>query len=106
MSSTAIKLTGGLHYSRFCSFMGQFLKAHEKDLYRSKGICAIGDRTAKYVFQGVHSLCHFQASETHWQENETRASTVVFIGRNLDEKRLRAELEKCVLQPSEVEDED
>ena len=101
VTSVAIKLPGELHYPRFCGFMNSWLPERGADLYRSKGICAVGGRDAKYVFQGVHDQVDFKPSETEWQDGDDRSTTLVFIGRNLDKAALQAALDATVLEEGE-----
>ena len=101
VTSVAIKLPGELHYLRFCGFMNSWLPERGADLYRSKGICAVGGRDAKYVFQGVHDQVEFKPSETQWQDGDDRSTTLVFIGRNLDKAELQAALDATVIEEGE-----
>src|SRR5262249_47377598 len=65
------------------------------DMYRSKGILQIKGQAKRVVFQGVQTI--FDARpDRFWNPGEPRRSQMVFIGKNLDETKLRAGLDKCI----------
>jgi len=70
---------------------------HEEDmkLLRSKGFFYFSGSDYKFEFQGVRTSFHSKAEEL-WQEGEQRKSTVVLIGENMDETKLKAEVANCV----------
>jgi G3E family GTPase len=52
-----------------------------------KGVLAIKGTNKRLVFQGVHML--FDAKfDREWAQGESRQSTLVFIGKNLDRPAL------------------
>ena len=67
------------------------------DIFRLKGIVAIAGSSRRNVLQGVHRVLDLRPAET-WG-NTAPQSKFVFIGRRLDQRRLRALLLAC-LQPA------
>jgi G3E family GTPase len=64
-------------------------------IYRSKGILQIAGQAKRVIFQGVQTM--FDARpERLWHPGEKRQSQVVFIGKELDEAKLRAGFLACV----------
>ena len=66
------------------------------DIFRLKGIVAIAGSSRRHVLQGVHRVLDLRPAET-WGSTAPQ-SKFVFIGRRLDQRRLRALLLAC-LQP-------
>ena len=68
-----------------------------EELLRYKGILNIYGNTQKIVLQGVHMI--MGGTELRpWREDETRASVMVFIGRNLPEDIIRRMFQACVVE--------
>ena len=66
-----------------------------EQIYRSKGILHIKGVPKRVVFQGVQMM--FDCSpERFWNPDEKRESQFVFIGKDLDEEKIRSEFESCV----------
>ncbi len=80
---------------RFQKWMGALLQIKGADIFRSKGILAIDGAPRRYVYQGVHMMMD-SAWGTPWKDGETRASKLVFIGRNLDGDNLQRGFEECL----------
>ncbi len=65
------------------------------NIYRCKGILFIQGQPKRVVFQGVQMM--FDATpERFWNSDETRQSRMVFIGKELDEARIRAGFGSCL----------
>ena len=65
------------------------------NIYRCKGILSIQGQPKRVVFQGVQMM--FDATpERFWKPDEIRQSRMVFIGKELDESRIRAGFESCL----------
>ena len=65
------------------------------NLYRSKGILQIKGQGKRVVFQGVQTM--FDAKPDRlWNLNEKRVSQLVFIGKELDEEKIRASFLDCL----------
>ena len=65
------------------------------NIYRSKGILQIQGQAKRVVFQGVQTMFDAQPDRL-WQAGERRLSQIVFIGKELDEAKLRAGFEACI----------
>jgi len=68
-------------------------------LFRYKGIIAVKGVKSKFLMQGVGMLCTTSFVDVEWKDDEVRESSVVFIGRNLDEDLLRGGFEQCTKIP-------
>lgn len=75
-------------------FFVQKLSENEK-VYRSKGFLAISGNPRRAIFHGVNNRFTIMWDRL-WEKDEKRISQLVFIGKHLDEKKIRAELEKCL----------
>ncbi|EDY19707.1 cobalamin synthesis protein P47K [Chthoniobacter flavus Ellin428] len=75
-------------------FFVQKLSENEK-VYRSKGFISIAGNPRRAIFHGVNNRFTIMWDRL-WEKDETRASQLVFIGKQLDDKKIRAELEKCL----------
>ena len=75
-------------------FFVQKLSENEK-VYRSKGFISITGNPRRAIFHGVNNRFTIMWDRL-WEKDEKRASQLVFIGKHLDEKKIRAELEKCL----------
>jgi G3E family GTPase len=68
------------------------------DIFRMKGIISIKDEPTKYALQSVHSLFDLERTGIEWRRNtpgekeEVRATTMVVIGRHLDQHQLASSL--------------
>jgi G3E family GTPase len=75
-------------------FFVQKLSEKEK-VYRSKGFISIAGNPRRAIFHGVNNRFTIMWDRL-WEKDETRTSQLVFIGKQLDEAKIRAELEKCL----------
>jgi G3E family GTPase len=75
-------------------FFVQRLSESEK-VYRSKGFISISGNPRRAIFHGVNNRFTIMWDRL-WEKDEKRASQLVFIGKHLDDKKIRAELEKCL----------
>jgi G3E family GTPase len=75
-------------------FFVQTLSEREK-VYRSKGFISIAGNPRRAIFHGVNNRFTILWDRL-WEKGETRTSQLVFIGKNLDEAAIRAQLEKCL----------
>jgi G3E family GTPase len=73
----------------------QELSEREK-IYRSKGFLWIKGNPRRAVFHGVNNRFTLLWDRL-WEKDEPRRSQLVFIGKGLEEGRLRPHLEQCVL---------
>jgi G3E family GTPase len=93
--SVALVEEGALDGDKLDKWLGNLLQTQGPDIFRTKGILNIAGDENRFVFQGVHMLLDGRADRP-WKENETRKNELVFIGRNLDEAKLREEFKACV----------
>ena len=65
-----------------------------QNFLRWKGILAFKNEPRRFVFQGVHMILDGDL-QREWTPQETRRSKLVFIGKELDEAKLRQGFEAC-----------
>ena len=95
VGSIAIEKDGDLDPIRFNNWIGELLQKRGIDIFRTKGFISVADESQRFVFQGVHMLIDFQP-ERPWGDSPRR-NQLVFIGRNLDEGKMRRDFEKCLV---------
>lgn len=77
------------------AWLSQVITAMGSNIYRSKGILHVKGQPKRVVFQGVQMS--FDATpDRFWNLNERRTSQLVFIGKELEEAKMRAGFESCV----------
>ena len=69
-------------------WLNEVLQAQGPDILRAKGIIDIKGEDKRLVFQAVHMILDGDL-QREWKPDERRYSRMVFIGRNLDEAKLR-----------------
>lgn len=74
----------------------QELSEREK-IYRSKGFLWIKGNPRRAVFHGVNNRFTLLWDRL-WEKDEVRSSQLVFIGKGLEESRLRPQLEQCIVK--------
>jgi G3E family GTPase len=72
----------------------QELSTREK-VYRSKGFLSLAGNPRRAVFHGVNNR-FTMFWDRLWDKGEPRQSQLVFIGRNLDGKRIERDLRSCL----------
>jgi G3E family GTPase len=100
ITSVGITEPGDLDMDKMNEWMGNLLREHGADIYRMKGVLAIKDAPAKFVFQGVH-MQFDGAPHTAWEEGEARVSKLIFIGKKLDREELTAAFRACLVVPAQ-----
>ena len=78
-------------------WLSELLKTLGADIYRSKGVLHIQGQPKRVIFQGVQMMFD-AAPDRFWKENDPRKSQLVFIGRELDEAKIKAGFMKCVAE--------
>jgi len=83
-----------LNANRVTAWLNDVLQAQGPDILRAKGILDVAGEDRRLVFQAVHMILEgdFQGP---WRDGADRYSRLVFIGRNLDEAKLREGFEAC-----------
>jgi G3E family GTPase len=73
---------------RITQWLNDVLQTQGPDILRAKGIIDVAGEDRRLVFQAVHMILEgdFQGP---WRDGDKRYSRLVFIGRNLDEAKLR-----------------
>ncbi len=67
------------------------------NIYRSKGILQVKGQAKRVVFQGVQTM--FDAKPDRlWNVGERRLSQLVFIGKDLDEAKIRRGFAACIAE--------
>ncbi len=95
----SISLRGGdMDPKRFFPWLEKTTQIDGPNILRLKGIIAVKDDPERYVVQGVHMILEGDHQRA-WKDGEKRESRLVFIGRDLDEERLRRTFEACQVQP-------
>ncbi|PHV18003.1 cobalamin biosynthesis protein CobW [Janthinobacterium sp. BJB303] len=77
-------------------FLDAVVQLFGSQLMRYKGILYVADLPCRAVFQGVHMLMGSELGAP-WRDGETRASKIIFIGRDLPQDMLIRGLDRCVL---------
>jgi G3E family GTPase len=75
-------------------WLNELLAAQGPDILRAKGIVNVAGESRRLVFQAVHMMLEGDLQRP-WGDDEARESRMVFIGRNLDEAKLKAGFEAC-----------
>ena len=78
-------------------WLSELLKTLGVDIYRSKGVLHIKGQPKRVVFQGVQMLFD-STPDRFWNAGEPRKSQLVFIGRELDEAKIKAGFLGCVAE--------
>lgn len=78
---------------RFEQFV-QELSEKEK-IFRSKGFISIAGNPRRAIFHGVNNRFTILWDRL-WEKDEKRTSQLVFIGKQLDENRLRKQIQECL----------
>ncbi|MGB6118183.1 MAG: GTP-binding protein [Mesorhizobium sp.] len=95
VSVRSISLRGGeMDPKRFFPWIEKITQTEGPNILRLKGIIALKDDPDRYVLQGVHMIIEGD-HQRPWKDGEVRESRLVFIGRDLDEERLRRTFEAC-----------
>lgn len=69
--------------------------SEKEKVYRSKGFLWLQGNPRRAVFHGVNNRFTLMWDRL-WEKGEARSSQIVFIGRNLDEAKLRKQIETCL----------
>lgn len=77
------------------AWLSEVMNTMGENLYRSKGILHIKGQAKRVVFQGVQTM--FEAlPDRFWNTNEKRLSQMVFIGKDLNEAKIRSGFQNCL----------
>jgi G3E family GTPase len=97
--SVALVESGAVDAEKLNTWMGELLPTQGPDIFRMKGILNLAGEAERFVFQGVHMLFEGRRDRP-WKSDAERKNELVFIGRNLDEAKLRADFRACLVEGS------
>jgi G3E family GTPase len=66
-----------------------------ENLYRSKGFMYLKGQAKRVLYHSVQMMYEAKP-DRFWEPNELRETQLVFIGKNLDEAKIRRDIEACV----------
>src|SRR5260370_31681311 len=93
--SLAIVDHGIVSSRKLTSWLNQLIQTMARDIFRIKGTSNVENEDRRFFFQAW--TISLGARPGHpWQSGEARKNELVFIGRNLDERRLREEFRACL----------
>jgi len=79
------------------AWLTEIIRELGANIYRSKGILLIKGQAKRVVFQGVQTM--FDAKPDRlWNVGEKRLSQLVFIGKELDEAKIRRGFATCIAE--------
>jgi G3E family GTPase len=96
--SVSIRTDRLVDADRFMEWTAALLRSSGRSILRSKGILAFAGEHRRFVFQGVQTMIDGDV-QAPWRADEARESKLVFIGRDLDAKALRAGFAECLMPP-------
>jgi G3E family GTPase len=94
IQSVSLSLRHPIDRRKVASWLTALVKKQGQDILRAKGIIDVKDNPRRLVFQAVHMVLEGDL-QREWREGEDRYSRIVFIGRNLNAKELKAGFESC-----------
>lgn len=89
IASMVLHHAGDVDVGLMGSFVEDLLLKHGNDMLRYKGVLAVRGEDRRLVFQGVHRITGFDYGRD-WAAGEARETTIVVIGRRLDEAAINA----------------
>jgi G3E family GTPase len=94
MQALSLKTDKPLDPDKFFPWVQDLVAKDGPSILRAKGILSFKDDPERFVFQGVHMILDGD-HQRPWGAGERRESRIVFIGRNLDEDKIRTGFESC-----------
>jgi G3E family GTPase len=94
IKGVSLSLPGSVDADRITRWLNDLLATQGPDILRAKGILSVAGDERRLVFQAVHMILEGDFQRP-WRADEDRSSRMVFIGRHLDEARLRADFTAC-----------
>ena len=79
------------------AWLTEIIRELGANIYRSKGILQIKGQAKRVVFQGVQTMFDAQPDRL-WNVGEHRLSQLVFIGKDLDEAKIRRGFAACIAE--------
>ena len=90
----SLRLDKPINGDKITRWLDALLADQGPDILRAKGIIDVAGEDRRLVFQAVHMIMEGELQRP-WKAGEARYSRLVFIGRNLDEAKLKAGFEAC-----------
>jgi len=90
----SLRLDRPLDGGKITNWLNDVLATQGPDILRAKGIIDVAGDERRLVFQAVHMILEGDFQRP-WKTTDERHSRLVFIGRDLDEAKLRAGFEAC-----------
>ncbi|MBB1249855.1 GTP-binding protein [Rhizobium sp. G21] len=91
----SISLRGGeMNPKKFFPWIEKITQVQGPNILRLKGIIAFDQDDERYVVQGVHMIIEGNHQRA-WKDGEKRESRLVFIGRELDRKKIEESFKAC-----------
>ncbi len=94
--SVAFSEPGTLDSTLFNRWIYQLVQEQGTNIFRLKGILDLDGEARRFVVQGVHMTLDGRPGKP-WRADEARFNQLVFIGRDLDEVRLRDGFRSCLV---------
>jgi G3E family GTPase len=94
MQSVALEIPGDVDPAKFMPWVNDLAQTEGQHFLRWKGILSFKDEPRRFVFQGVHMILDGDL-QREWKPGEKRNSKLVFIGKELDEPKLRQGFLAC-----------
>ena len=94
ITSVSIACSGTIDPDKFNHWLRMLLIMEGMDVFRSKGILNANNSDKRYIFQSVYMLFEGRF-EDPWN-NRSKENKMVFIGRNLNKKRLEKGIQSCI----------
>jgi G3E family GTPase len=95
IKGVSLRLDRPVDANAITRWLNELLAAQGPDILRAKGIIDVKGEDKRLVFQAVHMILEGDL-QRDWKPDEERYSRMVFIGRNLDEAKLKAGFEATV----------
>ena len=94
VSSVGIEHAQPIDPDRFNAWLRELVAKRGPDIFRMKGVLNVKGHDRRWVFHGVHMLVT-GGPDRDWGDQK-RASSLIFIGRNLDRYELVSGFEQCL----------
>jgi len=94
ITSVSIACSGTIDPDKFNHWLRMLLIMEGMDVFRAKGILNANNSDKRYIFQSVYMLFEGRF-EDPWN-NRSKENKMVFIGRNLNKKRLEKGIQSCI----------
>lgn len=96
VASVSFALAGDVDADRVTAWFNDLLSERGEDIFRAKGLLSLAGDDRQWGFQGVHH--RFEATPVGaWPDGEMRGNTLVFIGRDLDQRALSTSFRSCLV---------